>query len=110
MAKQLEWKGRGSGSTTNTSESFRPKSNFIITMRGTPAANTTYTVQMTPDNATAWRDASGTGNPITASNFGQFNCPYGYVFRVQRTGTGDQTTDLFFEYGELTTLPFLNAS
>ena len=110
MAKRLEWKGRGAGGTTNVSETFRPKSNFMMSLSGTPAANTTYTIQMSPDDRVDWRTASGTGNPITASAYAEINCPYGFYFRVQRTGTGDQTTDLEFEYGELTSLPFLNAS
>ena len=50
MAKRLAWKGLGAGGATNVSEVFRPKANFMMSLSGTPSANTTYTIQMSPDD------------------------------------------------------------
>ena len=108
MARVLEYDGQGSGTTNDTSESFEPKSSFMLMAVGTVAANVTFTVEWLPndlpDNTATWYEADGTPTINASDRLAKVNYAKGFKYRIKRTGTGNQNSAVNFYWGNVTTI------
>ena len=114
MAKQLDYDGQGSGATNAISPTFYPKASFFLMAIGDLKANITFTVQWLPtnlpDNTSNWPNASGTQVTLSGTTkVATINGAAGFMYRVQRSGTGDQNEDVNFYWGEVTTIDVFKA-
>ena len=99
-----------------TSDSFLPKSSFVLQAVGTIDSNVEFIVQQIPyqldDTSTAWAAAPMTPTAIESDTpVATINFAYGYKYRIMKSGSGTQsTTGLTFHFGNGTFLSYALAS
>ena len=110
MANALDFTGVGTGTTNDTSPVFEPKTTFMLLVTGTIASNIEFTIEYLPndlpDTTSTWYTADGTVTLNSTSHTATVNFPKGFQCRVKRSGTGNQTDELGFYWGHVSTIDF----
>ena len=111
MAYVLDYDGQGTGTTNDTSASFSAQSSFFLMAVGTLQSNVTFTVEWLPDNeadnSTDWQEANGTSVALSGTTkVAAINYAKGFKFRIKRSGTGNQNTEVKFYWGHTTTITY----